>query len=280
MTDPVPAVSNQRYPWGPRRVAFGLLATLGAFAFTNALVVVLIIATGQGVRSEDSGDLLEQMLDIAAYADARLEAAASGAAELPQPPELLADIETIQIGLAVGLFFEAALIAIAGIGTGLDFGAAMRTLGLNRYRWSGIWRPVLAVIGCYTGIVVYALIAEAVGIGPLIPNSTLPNGVARDNLALAMAGVVAVLAAPAGEEMFFRGFVFGGFSKWGFWPAALLSGGLFALVHFDPGSVIPFTGLGIVMAWLFWSRGSLWDSIIFHVLFNGTSYAFLLSTRQ
>jgi membrane protease YdiL (CAAX protease family) len=79
--------------------------------------------------------------------------------------------------------------------------------------------------------------------------------------------------------VFFRGLVFGGLTRWGFWPAALLSGVLFAGVHFDPGSVIPFTALGVVMAWLFWSRRCLWDNVLFHVMFNGTSFAILLASR-
>ena len=86
-----------------------------------------------------------------------------------------------------------------------------------------------------------------------------------------------MVAAPFTEELFFRGFVFAGLSKWGFWPAAAVSALLFSLVHFDPGSLIPFFGIGIVMCWLFWSRGSLWDSVLFHFLFNFTSFLILAS---
>jgi membrane protease YdiL (CAAX protease family) len=90
---------------------------------------------------------------------------------------------------------------------------------------------------------------------------------------------VAVVAAPISEELFFRGFAFGGLLRWGYWPAAAVSALGFSLAHFDPGSVIPFFCIGLVMAWLYWRRGSLWDSITFHFLFNFISFALLLASR-
>ena len=79
------------------------------------------------------------------------------------------------------------------------------------------------------------------------------------------------------EELFFRGFMFSGLLKWGFWPAAALSALMFALVHFDPGSLLPFFGIGVLMAWLYWRRGSLWDAIAFHFLFNALSFSILVA---
>jgi membrane protease YdiL (CAAX protease family) len=52
---------------------------------------------------------------------------------------------------------------------------------------------------------------------------------------------------------------------------------MFSLVHFDPGSVLPFFGIGVLMAWLFWRRGSLWDAIMFHFLFNLLSFSILVA---
>jgi membrane protease YdiL (CAAX protease family) len=71
--------------------------------------------------------------------------------------------------------------------------------------------------------------------------------------------------------------VFGGLLRWGFWPAAALSSLLFTLLHFDIGSIIPFFCIGLTMCWLFRSRGTLWDSMIFHFLFNFTSFVILLA---
>ena len=267
-----------RYPWGPKRVAIGLGLALAVFAFSNILLVVLVIATGQGPTSSDVGDTFVKIREIGQYADQRLKQATEGK-KLAKPPEILADLDTLRLGLASTLVYDALLIVIAGGTARVTFRQAVTLFKLDRYDWRGVWRPLVAVFLCYLAIGAYALAAEATGIDLLKPNSTLPSAVLRDNLALATAGVLAVLCAPIAEEAFFRGFVFGGLTRWGFWPAALLSGVLFAGVHFDPGSVIPFVGIGIVLAWLFWKRGCLWDNIIFHMLFNGTSFTILLATR-
>ncbi|WP_369294054.1 lysostaphin resistance A-like protein [Tepidiforma sp.] len=90
-----------------------------------------------------------------------------------------------------------------------------------------------------------------------------------------MAAAVTLVGAPATEELFFRGLLFGGFSRWGFWPAALLSSTLFALVHFDLGSIVPFLGIGIGLAWLYHRSHTLWHPILFHLLFNTISFTIL-----
>lgn len=237
-----------------------------------------MVARGQGTASSDIGDTFVKMREIGRYADERLQQATANA-KFADPPEILADLDTLKLGLATTLLYDALLIVVAGGTARLDFRSAIRLMKMDSYQVRAIWRPMLAVFLCYVGIAIYAVAASATGIDFLKPNSTLPSAVSRDDLALAMAGVLAVICAPIAEEAFFRGFVFGGLTRWGFWPAALLSSLLFAGVHFDPGSVIPFVGIGVVLAWLFWKRGCLWDNILFHMMFNGTSFAVLLATR-
>ena len=91
--------------------------------------------------------------------------------------------------------------------------------------------------------------------------------------------LVACLAAPLAEESFFRGFMFTGLLRWGFWPSAAISSFAFTVAHLDPGSIIPFFWIGIIMAYLYRSRGTLWDSILFHFMFNFTSFLVLVATR-
>ena len=107
--------------------------------------------------------------------------------------------------------------------SGLTLGGLIKAFGMNRYRWSGMWRPVVAWFAAYAGIAIYIALISQLNIDFLIPESTLPSGVLRDDAALAMAAVTAVIAAPIAEEVFFRGFLFGGLTKWGFWPAAAIS---------------------------------------------------------
>ncbi len=125
----------------------------------------------------------------------------------------------------------------------------------------------------------YASAMSAIGPDILVPNSTVPSSVTRDGLAFALTGVAAVILAPLSEELFYRGFLFSGWLRLGFWPAGAITALLFALTHFDPGSIIPFWGVGMALAWLAWRRGSLWDSIALHFMFNGTSFLLLLLTE-
>jgi len=244
--------------------------------FVAMSLAVSLLTVYQDFRTEDVGDAFEKLGRVAEYADQRLQAATLGK-ELPEPPKLLADQRGLQIVLAATLASQALVLAIVGIATGQSFTGLARILRLNRYSAGSIWRPGLAVIAAYTLVVAYSIAADAIGVDLLKPRSTVPTEITRDNLTLAIAAVVIAIGAPISEELFFRGFIFSGLLRLGFWPAALVSGLLFTLFHLDPGSVIPFGLIGILMAWLYWSRGTLWDSIVFHFLFNSTSFMLLVA---
>lgn len=224
------------------------------------------------------GDIFVKAREVGEYADERLMAAANGE-PLPAPPEIVADIDSVTIGLLTTLAFMVVLFLLVGIGTGLPPGELWQRLGLRDYRWSGVWRPLLAWPIAYIGIAAYAYVASLTGIDLLEPSSTVPQAITRDDTAFALTVALAVVAAPVSEEMFFRGFIFSGLLRRGFWFAAVISSTAFTLAHFDPGSIIPFFWVGVLLSWLYWSRGSLWDSIIFHALFNGTSVLFLAASR-
>ena len=93
--------------------------------------------------------------------------------------------------------------------------------------------------------------------------------------------ILAVIAAPLFEEIFFRGFLFRGFaSSWG-WPAGLLvSAGVFGIAHAQLDVFVPLFTLGLMLAWVYKRTGSLWTSISLHALFNGISVlAWALTAR-
>ncbi len=249
------------------------------FIFSSGVLIALTAAAGSDYRLRDVGDAFEKMGAVAHYADERLAAAATSQ-PLPKPPDLLADQTTVQLGFATTLVYEALLVAIVGGATKETFRGLVHAVGLDSYRVTRLWRPAVVAVAGYALVVAYSLAANAIGIDLLKPTSTIPNEVGRETLTLVMAGVLATIAAPLSEELFFRGFVFTGLLRWGFLPAAAISALLFSLAHFDPGSVIPFFGIGILMAWLYWSRGSLWDSIAFHFFFNSVSFIALIFATQ
>ncbi len=89
-----------------------------------------------------------------------------------------------------------------------------------------------------------------------------------------------VIVAPFVEEVFFRGFVFTGLrEKYGWIPAALISAGLFALVHLRPISFLPIFLMGLIFAYLYHRTNSIWPGLIMHLATNslGLGAAYLLT---
>ncbi len=273
---PEPAGGRRgRLPWGPPQVAFGILGGLAALAVTLLLSALVIETLGE---SRDVGDVFVKAREIAAYADERLAAAAKGG-ELPEPPQIRGDQAALSLALIITLGLQAAFVGVVLGVTRHNMGELAQRLRLTGFSAFGLWRPALAVVGCYVMVAVYAAIVNALDIGVLQPESTVPFEVMRHPATIALTGIAVIVTAPLSEEIFYRGLIFGGLQRWGFWPAALFSGAVFSGVHLDPGSLIPFFIIGVVLAWLFWRRGNLWESVAFHVLFNAASFSLLLVTE-
>ncbi|MBM3496322.1 MAG: CPBP family intramembrane metalloprotease [Armatimonadetes bacterium] len=80
----------------------------------------------------------------------------------------------------------------------------------------------------------------------------------------------AAIAAPIGEEFFFRAFLHNCAKRrlgirWG----TLLSATAFAVVHGGPLLVVAIIPIGIALAWAYDRTGSLWVPIIIHAVNNG-----------
>jgi len=260
--------------WAGREVILGLALASLSFVFSAGLLVALVGVFGADYRLDDVGDWFVKAGTVAKYADQRLAAAATGQ-PLPKPPRILADQVSVRLGLATTLAYEGLLVVIALAVSRQTVPAFVRALGLGRYRARSLWRPAVFVLAAYLMVGAYVLVVEALGIDALVPQSTVPPAVTRDGVTMAIAAVVAAVAAPLSEETFFRGFVFTGLLRWGFWPAAAVSAALFTLAHLDVGSMIPFFIIGLALAWLYWSRASLWENVAFHAMFNTVSLILL-----
>ncbi|MCC6960720.1 MAG: CPBP family intramembrane metalloprotease [Dehalococcoidia bacterium] len=269
---------QRTYPWGPKEVLTGLGGFLIVFIISNAFIATVAVMRDKGFEPKDAGNIFEKLDLIASYADQRLAAAADGKA-LPAPPRILADQGALQLGMFATLVTQVLLFAVVGIASKQSFHGLTESLGLRRFNAGRIWVVGGAVIAAYFALFLYSQAMEATGIDWLTPNSTVPTEISRNDLTLSIAAAVTLIGAPISEELFFRGLLFSGLLKWGFWPAAMLSGFMFSVVHFDPGSFIPFVGIATLMAYLYWRKGCLWDSILFHFAFNGVSMAILVATR-
>lgn len=91
----------------------------------------------------------------------------------------------------------------------------------------------------------------------------------------ALTVVTVVFFAPLAEELVFRGLLFQGFQRrWRWWPAAVVSSLLFAVLHAEPTVVgtavaVPLALIfGVVSCWLLTRTGTLMACVAFHSVLN------------
>lgn len=264
------------WPWGELNVIAGIW--LGVIAYVVPLLLIGPTARALGAEPHfsDIGDIFEKSAAIARYG-VDLLAAATDAAPRPETPRLLGDPTAARVAWVYGIISASLFSAIAVLATRQRPREFVRRTGLDRFDFDRLWIPAGAVAVMYLLVGFYAQAMEALGWEVLIPAGSSLDTTLRDPAALALYGVTTIVFAPIGEEFFYRGLTFSGLAAWGFIPAALISSAIFAISHFDAGSLIPFTALGMVMAWLYWRSGSLWDSITFHCLFNSLTFILLVA---
>ena len=99
--------------------------------------------------------------------------------------------------------------------------------------------------------------------------------------------VYAIVIAPIGEELFFRGVLFRSLrDRHGFWVGAMGSAVGFALIHYIPGSAVDaallmivmfFTGLAL--CFLYERRGTIVAPLAAHMMFNVIGILLILGLR-
>jgi membrane protease YdiL (CAAX protease family) len=228
-------------PWGWRECLLGVIAAIASLA--ALFTVVAVVAGAFGTADGDS----------AGY---------------------------ILFGLAATVVLEACLFGIAVRFTAGRYPGGLRLLGwrfTSPSEWIG-WSG-LAVVLAWATLLGYVVLLKALKLDDLVPQSNVPKGVFDHRETVALAVLLTVVAAPIVEETFFRGFLFGGLRRrLGFAGAATISGALFALAHFSPTLIIPFTLIGVVFAFTYWRTGTLLASITAHMTFNLVSVLGALAT--
>jgi membrane protease YdiL (CAAX protease family) len=130
-------------------------------------------------------------------------------------------------------------------------------------------------LGTYLGVV------AALDIDALEPVSAIDeDSIYRNAYLVALTGVVVVFVAPIAEEIFFRGFLIGAITRrWSLIPAVVVSAAIFAAIHLDVGSLIPFALIGLVFSYIYIRSGNLFSSVIAHMLFNTIAFIGLVADR-
>ena len=173
----------------------------------------------------------------------------------------------------VGAVIAAAVMAVAVVGSiaiGFEWAFANR---LRDMRPFGIARP--ARIGSTLAIGIPSLIVAVIVAGALTSALGLDHGTTNiDTHGLAdpnkaFYALLAIVAAPWIEELTVRGLLFSSLERRiGLWPAAGLSGFLWAGAHFVAAVLILFTAVGAILAFIRWRTGSILVGLILHAMLN------------
>ncbi len=184
----------------------------------------------------------------------------------------------VAASLAIAIFFDAILLAIAWTLSVRKYSLSPGALGFRSLGSDRLWIPAAVGLSAQAIAVVFAALIQLTGVDIRQDLEEL----FQTRAILPLTGVATLLAAPVAEETFFRGFVFRGLlGRLGLWRAAAVSGFLFALPHVtgasSAGLVLPFTVIGMLFAWVYYRTGSLWSTIGAHFLFNLISFVALVA---
>jgi len=92
---------------------------------------------------------------------------------------------------------------------------------------------------------------------------------------------IGVVLAPLIEEIYFRGFLFGGFrKKFGWKKAALISAIMFSIAHVQVITLIPTFILGYLFAYMFYKSNSLWPGVLLHFFVNSMGFCLILTLSK
>lgn len=137
---------------------------------------------------------------------------------------------------------------------------------------------VLTGVALFASVVVVTIVSAVTGRTPSQPQQ-IPTYVT--GASLAVSGILVVLAAPFGEELLFRGFLYNSLRRrWAMWPSALLSGALFALLHGAPILILAIFPVGVGLAMIYEWRHSVFASMAAHATFNLIGFITILVGRH
>jgi membrane protease YdiL (CAAX protease family) len=228
------AVSDERVAWGPKEIAQAVGLAMAGLLFVGATIALVAAVAGLS----------------------------------------LSNSQVLGVGLVATFFLDCGLVGLTAFFSVGKYHLRWSSLGFRPLVLDRVWIIVATAVGMFAIVLVYGIVVQLLGLDNLLPKSTLGQDVFDNRALVVMAGVLAVGTAPLAEETFFRGFLFGGLVKrLGIFWAALASGFLFSLAHGQMTTLVPFTFVGMFLAWSYAYTGSLWTAIGAHFLFNLVSYS-------
>jgi uncharacterized protein len=191
----------------------------------------------------------------------------------------------------LGLFFMNACFVAATAFYVRRYGSSLAQIGLRRPTSRQI------AMGCGLGIALFiGSTAIETALGSVLPH-ILPKPVldgliqfTKDVTAGGLFGSIpslqlkiffalaGAIAAPIGEEVFFRGLLYNSLKRRINVPAAIVISGLaFALVHIGPLAIVVIFPMGMLLAYVYEKTRSLWVTICIHATNNGLAFVIALT---
>jgi membrane protease YdiL (CAAX protease family) len=178
-------------------------------------------------------------------------------------------IEQPRVVIASVVLSEGTLLGIALLGTRLG-----RAKAQDRLHLGPPLTPVLALIPMVLGTLAVSEAGDALlALTHWHASITLPmlSKAIRGSSSIEFAALLAMagVAAPAAEEIFFRGFMQTRLvERWGRWRGILLAAACFGILHFDPIHTPLAFALGVFLGWVAEVGGSIQPSILAHGVNN------------
>ena len=204
-------------------------------------------------------------------------------------------------GLGLGLIFLRFAVGNEGVESALAFNVSLMLIVVMMFSTAWFFGPAmhgggarsLGLIPSQTSRSMSWLLPPAVLVAVLLFNAAYVSVVTQLGIdflkpqelpfhdysppALAITGVMVILAGPFAEEVFFRGFVLSGLTRrWGPVVGLLVSAAIFSLAHASMAIIIPIFVAGALIGWLYLRTGSLWSCVWVHGAQNAVAFAAVL----
>ncbi|MEO6052460.1 MAG: type II CAAX endopeptidase family protein [Chthoniobacterales bacterium] len=180
----------------------------------------------------------------------------------------------LQIIIAGTAIYSAAILLLIGFQIFVDVNP-IALYGLK------IFKPLQA-LGCLLALLPLIYFLQIIS-GYFLKKYVIPQGIVtfithhHEPRTLIIIGISIVIIAPIAEELIFRGFLYGVFSRYlGRWPGLLVSAFIFAAIHAHLPAFLPLFILAVFLTFAYERSGSLWTPILMHSGFNALNFAMIL----